>query len=79
MNTTKVAISINKETLERLDRLVNNQVFANRSRAIQEAIEEKLTRLERMRLVEECMKLDPAVEKVMAEEVLSSKREATPR
>ena len=79
MNTTKVAISINKETLERLDRLVNNLVFANRSRAIQEAIEEKLTRLERMRLVEECMKLDPAVEKVMAEEVLSSKREATPR
>lgn len=78
MNTTKVAISINKETLERLDRLVKNQVFANRSRAIQEAIEEKFTRLERMRLVEECMKLDPAAEKVMAEEVLSEELDKWP-
>lgn len=71
METAKVAISINRETLDRLDRLVKNQVFPSRSRAIQEAIEEKLGRLERTRLAEECAKLDPAIEQAMAEEGLS--------
>ena len=71
MDTTKVAISINKETLGRLDRLVKNHVFANRSRAIQEAVEEKLRRLERTRLAEECGKLNTEAEKSLAEEGLS--------
>ena len=38
---------------------------------IQEAVEEKLTRLERGRLAGECTKLDPAFEKALAEEGLS--------
>jgi len=71
MQTAKVAISINKKTLKRLDHLVKNQVFPSRSRAIQEAIEDKLDRLERTRLAEECAKLDPAAERAMAEEGLS--------
>ena len=71
MQTAKVAISINKKTLKRLDHLVKNQVFPSRSRAIQEAIEDKLNRLERTRLAEECAKLDPAPEQTMAEEGLS--------
>ena len=70
MRTTKVAVSINRRTLEKLDRLVKNQVFPNRSSAIQDAIEEKLRRLERTRLAEECAKLDPAAEQAMAEEGL---------
>ena len=71
MRTSKVAISIEKATLEQLDRLVRNKVFPSRSRAIQEAIEEKLSRLERTRLTEECAKLDPGAEQAMAEEGLS--------
>jgi metal-responsive CopG/Arc/MetJ family transcriptional regulator len=71
MRTTKVAISVEKQILERLDRLVQKKVFPSRSRAIQEAIEEKLARLERVRLAEECAKLDPAIEQTMAEEGLS--------
>jgi metal-responsive CopG/Arc/MetJ family transcriptional regulator len=71
METTKVAISINRETLERLDRLVKKQIFPNRSKAIQEAIEDKLSRLERTRLAEECAKLDSTAEQAMAEEGLS--------
>ncbi len=71
MRTSKVAISIEKATLEKLDRLVRNKVFPSRSRAIQEAIEEKLSRLKRTRLAEECAKLDPATEQAMAEEALS--------
>ena len=71
MRTSKVAISIDKATLEQLDCLVKNKVFPSRSRAIQEAIEEKLSRLKRTRLAEECAKLDPAAEQAMAEEGLS--------
>ena len=71
MRTSKVAISIEKATLEQLDRLVRNKVFPSRSRAIQEAIEEKLSRLERTRLAEECAKLNPGAEQAMAEEGLS--------
>lgn len=71
MRTSKVAISIEKATLEQLDRLVHDKVFPSRSRAIQEAIEEKLSRLKRTRLAEECAKLDPGAEQAMAEEGLS--------
>lgn len=71
MPTSKVAISIEKATLEQLDRLVHDNVFPSRSRAIQEAVEEKLSRLKRTRLAEECSKLDPKAEQEMAEETLS--------
>jgi metal-responsive CopG/Arc/MetJ family transcriptional regulator len=70
MGTTKVAITIDRETLRRLDRLVRKRVFPNRSRAIQEAVEEKLSRLDRNALARECAKLDPEHEKAMAEEGL---------
>jgi len=72
MRFSKVAISVEKETLEHLDRLVKDKVFPSRSRAIQEAIQEKLTRLERTRLAEECAKLDPVAEQALADEGLSN-------
>jgi len=71
MPTAKVAISIEKKTLEQLDRLVHDNVFPNRSRAIQQAVEEKLARLKKTRLAKECAKLDPKVEQAMEEETLS--------
>lgn len=71
MNKSKTAISLNKEILERLDRLVKTRIFPNRSRAIEKAIEEKLRRLEKSRLARECSKLDPTFEKAMAEEGIS--------
>ena len=71
MSKSKVAVSIEKATLEQLDRLVTSNVFPSRSRAIQEAVEEKLSRLKRTRLAEECAKLDPRAEQAMAEEALS--------
>jgi Arc/MetJ-type ribon-helix-helix transcriptional regulator len=67
----KVAISLDESTLERLDKLVERAVFSNRSQAIQEAVEEKLTRMERSRLARECAKLDPTFEKALAEEGMS--------
>lgn len=71
METSKVAITLEKKTLKRLDSLVRKRVFPNRSRAIQEAVEEKLERLEKSRLAQECANLDPSFERAMAEEGLS--------
>jgi metal-responsive CopG/Arc/MetJ family transcriptional regulator len=71
MPRAKVAISLDASTLERLDKLVARAVFSNRSQAIQEAVEEKLSRMEKSRLARECAKLDPTFEKALAEEGLS--------
>ena len=71
MNKNKIAITLDQNIIKRLDRLVRKHAFTNRSRAIQEAVQEKLERMERSRLAKECAKLDPAFEKSMAEEGLS--------
>jgi Arc/MetJ-type ribon-helix-helix transcriptional regulator len=71
MPKAKVAISLDQQTLERLDQLVRNKTFTNRSQAIEAAVEEKLQRLNRVRLAQECKKLDPASEKELAEEGFS--------
>ena len=71
MPTNKIAITLEKETLKRIDQLVKKRAFPSRSRAIQEAIAEKLERMDRNRLARECEKLDPAFEKALAEEGLS--------
>lgn len=68
MAKAKIAISLSEQTLEGLDRFVRNKTFANRSQAIEAAVEEKLRRLDRVRLAQECSKLDPAYEKELAEE-----------
>ena len=71
MSTTKIAITIDEETLNLLDQLVREKKFPNRSRAIQDAVEEKLSRMKKSRLAKECAKLDPEYEKALAEEGLS--------
>jgi metal-responsive CopG/Arc/MetJ family transcriptional regulator len=71
MATTKIAITLDDKTVDRLDHLVKDRVFPNRSKAIQEAVEEKLERLERGRLARECAKLDPEFEKGLAEQGMS--------
>ena len=68
MATSKIAITIDQNLLHRLDFLVKSQRFTNRSRAIQEAVAEKLARIERRRLAQECAKLDPKFEQEIAEE-----------
>ena len=78
MSSIKVAITIDRETLSRLDSLVSRSVFPNRSRAIQTAVAEKLARMERSRLASECAKLDPKFEKALAEEGLGRELEAWP-
>ncbi len=71
MGKAKVAITLDARTVGRLDRLVRLKVYPSRSRAIEEAVEEKLERMDRSRLARETAKLDPALEKALAEEGLS--------
>ena len=70
MAMRKVAITIDEDLLEHLDRLVAENRFTNRSRAIQEAVEEKLDRLSRTRLAREAAKLDISAEQELADEVM---------
>lgn len=78
MSSVKVAITIDRETLRRVDGLVSKRVYPNRSRAIQAAVAEKLARLEHNRLATECAKLDPKFEKALAEEGLGQELESWP-
>ncbi len=71
MSKEKIAITLEKESIGELDRLVSEQIFQNRSQAIQEAVREKLVRMRRNRLARECAKLDSEAEKAMAEEGFS--------
>ena len=77
MGTTKIAISIDKQLVRKLDRMVRNRVFPNRSKAIQEAVEEKIIRIDKSRLARECAKLDPTFEKLFL--LVHSRRLALPR
>ncbi|HEY6451774.1 MAG TPA: ribbon-helix-helix domain-containing protein [Steroidobacteraceae bacterium] len=68
----KVAITLEQETLRRVDGLVARRVFQNRSRAIQIALHEKIERVEGSRLAAECARLDPEFEQSLAEEGLGT-------
>jgi Arc/MetJ-type ribon-helix-helix transcriptional regulator len=78
MSSVKVAITIDHDNLIRVDKLVSKGIFPSRSRAIADAVAEKLTRMERGRLAVECAKLDPASEQALADEGLGSELGAWP-
>jgi metal-responsive CopG/Arc/MetJ family transcriptional regulator len=78
MATAKIAISLDEGTVKRLDRLVKNRIFPSRSKVIQDAVQEKLKKLEKSRLARECAKLDPEFEKALAEEGLSAEADQWP-
>jgi metal-responsive CopG/Arc/MetJ family transcriptional regulator len=69
-------VSLEKSTLERLDQMVAERVFPSRSGAIQQAVEEKLARIERTRLAAQCAKLDRRDEQALAEEGMLEETEA---
>ena len=71
MAKSKIAITLAEETVRYLDELVEKRVFQNRSQAIQSSVDERLLRLRRGRLADECAKLDPAYESELADEGLS--------
>jgi len=78
MPKAKVALTLDTALLERVDQLVARHRFKNRSQAIETALAEKLARLARTRLAEECAKLDPAEEQRLADEGLAATSESWP-
>lgn len=78
MRTSKIAITIDHQLLTRLDQLVKERRFPNRSRAVQEALREKLDRLNRTRLARECARLDRTQEQQLADEARAEDLEQWP-
>ena len=78
MSTAKVAITIEESLLDKLNRLVKTGVFPNRSKAIQEAVADKLERINHFRLGQECLKLNKDFEQTMAEEGLTADIDSWP-
>jgi Arc/MetJ-type ribon-helix-helix transcriptional regulator len=68
MGKAKIAITIDEKIVLRIDNLVKQDAFVNRSQAIEEALRDKLNRIDRSRLARESAKLDPKYEKALAEE-----------
>ncbi len=71
MPKEKVAVTIEKELLVRLDRVVAEGRYSSRSNAVEAAVEERLARIEGTRLAREFAKLDPKFEQAIADEGLA--------
>jgi metal-responsive CopG/Arc/MetJ family transcriptional regulator len=78
MSTAKIAITLEKDILEKVDRLVAEKKFRSRSRAIQLALRSQIDRMDRGRLARECAKLDASHEQQVAEEGASYDVESWP-
>jgi len=75
MSSAKIAISLNPEALKQVDQLVEGGLFPSRSKLIQDAVTEKLQRLRRVRLAQECAKLQRPAEQAEAEEFFRGEAE----
>ena len=70
MPKQKVAVTIEKDLIVKLDRLVSEGKYPSRSSAVEDAVIERIIKVERSRLAEESAKLDPAYEQAIADEGL---------
>jgi len=75
MSSAKIAISLDPEALRQVDQIVQGGLFPSRSRLIQDAVAEKLQRLRRVRLAQECAKLQPHAEQLEAEQFFRGEAE----
>ena len=78
MAKAKLAVTLDENTLGEVDRLVQRRLFPNRSRLIELAVQEKLARLGKNRLAEQCAMLDPTFEQAMAEEGMGEELDQWP-
>ena len=78
MSVAKIAITMDDSLLRKIDLLIKEKIFPNRSKVIQEAVREKVEKLDKNRLARECAKLDHKFEQAMADEGLSAEMELWP-
>jgi metal-responsive CopG/Arc/MetJ family transcriptional regulator len=72
MSVARISISIDKELLKKVDRLVKARAFRSRSEFIEAAVQKKILRTNRSRLARECSKLDKAFEQALADQGLDA-------
>ena len=70
MPVAKIAITVDEEIVRQIDRLVREGKYKSRSRAVQDALKDRLRDWRKKRLVEEVSKLNPDEERALAEESL---------
>jgi metal-responsive CopG/Arc/MetJ family transcriptional regulator len=75
MPTQKLTITLEKNTVDDIDKLVKVNKYKSRSKAIQRAIEEYLKLIEKQKLYAEIDKLDEAEEMKVAEESMEAVNE----
>lgn len=75
MGRAKIAITVDEHALAEIDRLVRQGVFPNRSKAIEDALHDRIEKLHRSRLARECAKLDRHEEQALAEEAYAGESE----
>ncbi|MCL4511459.1 MAG: ribbon-helix-helix domain-containing protein [Bacteroidetes bacterium] len=68
MPVTKIAISMDTKLLHKLDGLVQRRIFPSRSKVIQLAVEEKITKMDKSRVARESAKLRKSEEQSLSEE-----------
>lgn len=78
MSVAKIAITLEEDLLHKIDRLVRQRIYPNRSKAIQDAVIERIHKLDRRRLARECEKLNPKYEQKMADEGMGVEAEQWP-
>jgi Arc/MetJ-type ribon-helix-helix transcriptional regulator len=72
MPKAKIAVTLESSLLAEVDALVRQHRFANRSQAIEYAVNEQLARIKRTRLAQACALLDRDEERALAEEGLAA-------
>ena len=78
MPADKIAITLDRDLVKEIDRGVRSGLYRNRSRAIEEAVREKLDRSRRSRLAVEARKLDRKEERALAEEGMTGEETTWP-
>ena len=68
MGRAKIAITVDEHALAEIDRLVREGTYANRSKAIEAAVQDRLERSRHSRLARESAKLDKSEEQALANE-----------
>jgi Arc/MetJ-type ribon-helix-helix transcriptional regulator len=78
MPADKIAITLDRELVREIDRGVRSGLYRNRSRAIEEAVREKLDRHRRRRLATEARKLNRNEEQSLAEQGMTGEETTWP-
>lgn len=78
MSVAKIAISIDDQLLAKLDEFITQKKFKTRSQAIQMAVQKTVDLLDHKRLIQACSRLNPHVERELADEKLTKDVEEWP-